>query len=174
MEAANLAYQAQRPTAPQLSSTLTQIREVVTHLRDDWYQDSVTNQEKKDLLRCVIERVTLEKQAGDKVLRAEICWQDGATSTVEVPKYLYSAPHLFHRITALARELPDAQIAEALNAEGLQTVKGRPWSQIDREWLSDYRRSCSSPGDQSNDRAEMLQTGPAVRETCRRAKSFVD
>jgi hypothetical protein len=24
--------------------------------------------------------------------------------------------------------VPDAQIAEALNAQGLQTVKGRPWS----------------------------------------------
>lgn len=142
VEAANLAYQAQRPTAQQLSSTLAQMREVVTHLRDYWYQDGVSNQEKKDLLRCVIERVTLEKQAGDKVLRAEICWQGGATSTVEVPKYLYSAPHLFHRITALARELPDAQIAEALNAQGLETVKGRPWS---ARRVMDFRLSNGIP-----------------------------
>lgn len=118
------------------------MREVLTYLRDYWYQDNVTNQEKKDLLRCVIERVTLEKQASGKVIRAEICWQGGATSTVEVPKYLYSAPQLFHRITELARDLPDGQIAEALNAEGLQTVKGRPWS---ARRVMDFRLSNGIP-----------------------------
>lgn len=100
----------------------------MTHLRDYWYQESVSNQEKKDLLRCVIERVLLEKQANDKVIRAEVCWQGGATTTIEVPKYLFSAPHLFHRITELARDLPDAQIADVLNEQGLETVKGHAWS----------------------------------------------
>jgi DNA invertase Pin-like site-specific DNA recombinase len=142
LEEARQAYQKSRPTKPQLRSTLLQMREVLTYLRDYWYQDNVTNQEKKDLLRCVIERVTLEKQASGKVIRAEICWQGGATSTVEVPKYLYSAPQLFHRITELARDLPDGQIAEALNAEGLQTVKGRPWS---ARRVMDFRLSNGIP-----------------------------
>jgi DNA invertase Pin-like site-specific DNA recombinase len=142
LETAKQAHQAQRPSSQQLSSTLMQIREVLTHLRDYWYQDSVTNQEKKELLRCVIERVTLEKQANGKVIRAQICWQGGATSTVEVPKYLYSAPHLFHHITELARELPDEQIAEALNTQGLETVKGRPWS---ARRVMDFRLSNGIP-----------------------------
>ena len=77
LEEVRQAHQAQRPSEQELQSTMTQMREVLTHLRDYWYQDSVTNQEKKDLLRCVIERVTLEKQANDKVIRAEICWQGG-------------------------------------------------------------------------------------------------
>jgi DNA invertase Pin-like site-specific DNA recombinase len=109
LEEARQAYQKSQLTKPELSSTLAQMRAVLAELRSYWYQDSVTNQEKKDLLRCVIERVTLEKQASGKAIRAEICWQGGATSTIEVPKYLYSAPHLFHRITELARELPDAE-----------------------------------------------------------------
>jgi DNA invertase Pin-like site-specific DNA recombinase len=142
LEEARQAYQKSRPTKQELSSTLAQMRAVLTELRSYWYQDSVTNQEKKELLRCVIERVTLEKQANRKVIRAEICWQGGATSIIEVPKYLYSAPHLFHRITALARELPDAQIAEALNAEGLETVKGRPWS---ARRVMDFRLSNAIP-----------------------------
>jgi hypothetical protein len=128
VEAAQQAYQHNRPTQDQVSSTLEQLQHVLTHLRDYWYQDGVTNQEKKDLLRCVIERVTLETHTSGKVIRADIGWQGGATSTVEVPKYLFSAPHLFYRITELAHNLPDGQIAEALNAEGLQTVKGRAWS----------------------------------------------
>ncbi len=142
LEEARQAYQKSRPTKPQLSSTLAQMRAVLNDLRSYWYQDSVTNQEKKELLRCVIERVTLEKQASGKVIRAEICWQGGATSLIEVPKYLYSAPQLFHRITALARDLPDAQAAEALNAEGLETVKGRPWS---ARRVMDFRLSNGIP-----------------------------
>ncbi len=142
LESAKVAHQAARPTPSQLQSTLSQMGEVVTHLRDYWYQDSVTNQDKKDLLRCVIERVLLEKQAGDRVIRAEVCWQGGATTTIEVPKYLFSAPHLFHRITELARELPDEQIAEALNAVGLETVKGRPWS---ARRVMDFRLSNGIP-----------------------------
>ncbi len=142
LESARQAHQAARPTQQRLQSTLAQMHAVVTHLRDYWYQESVSNQEKKDLLRCVIERVLLEKQANDKVIRAEVCWQGGATTTVEVPKYLFSAPHLFHRITELARELPDAQIAEVLNTQGLETVKGRAWS---ARRVMDFRLSNGIP-----------------------------
>src|SRR5437660_2006724 len=142
MESAKVAHQAARSTPSQLQSTLVQMKEVVTHLRDYWYQEALANQEKKDLLRCVIERVLLEKQANDRVIRAEVCWQGGATTTIEVPKYLFSAPHLFHRITELARELPDEQIAQALNAAGLETVKGRPWS---ARRVMDFRLSNGIP-----------------------------
>src|SRR5207247_8145537 len=74
LEEARQAYQKSQLTKPPLSSTLAQMRAVLAELRSYWYQDSVTNQEKKELLRCVIERVTLEKQASGKAIRAEICW----------------------------------------------------------------------------------------------------
>lgn len=142
LEAATQAHQAARPTEVQLRSTLVQMREVLAHLRDYWYQETVSNQEKKGLVRCVIERVLLEKQPTDKVIRAEVCWKGGASSLIEVPKYLFSAPHLFHRITDLARELPDEQIAQTLNAQGLETVKGRPWS---ARRVMDFRLSNGIP-----------------------------
>jgi DNA invertase Pin-like site-specific DNA recombinase len=142
LEAAQHAYRQNRPTQHQLSSTREEMEYVLTHLRDYWYQDGVSNQEKKDLLRCVIERVTLETHTSGKVIRAEIGWQGGAISTVEVPKYLFSAPHLFYRITELARSLTDGQIADALNAEGLQTVKGRAWS---ARRVMDFRLSNGIP-----------------------------
>lgn len=142
LEAAQHAYRQSRPTQHQLSSTREEMEYVLMHLRDYWYQDGVSNQEKKDLLRCVIERVTLETHTSGKVIRAEIGWQGGAISTVEVPKYLFSAPHLFYRIMELARSLMDGQIAEALNAEGLQTVKGRAWS---ARRVMDFRLSNGIP-----------------------------
>ncbi|MGO8950887.1 MAG: recombinase family protein, partial [Ktedonobacterales bacterium] len=128
LEAAEHTYGEQRPTPHQLQSTLAQIQEVVSHLRSYWYQETISDREKKELVRCVIERVTLATHTEGKVIRAEICWQGGATSQVEVPKYLFSAPQLFYRISDLARQFPDGQIADQLNAEGLQTVKGRAWS----------------------------------------------
>jgi len=142
LEAAQHAYRQNRPTQQQLSSTQEEMEDVLTHLRDYWYQDGVSNQEKKDLLRCVIERVTLETHTSGKVIRAEIGWQGGAISTLEVPKYLFSAPHLFYRIAELARSLTDGQIADALNAEGLQTVKGRVWS---ARRVMDFRLSNGIP-----------------------------
>jgi len=42
----------------------------------------------------------------------------------------------------LARELPDGQIADVLNEEGLQTVKGRPWS---ARRVMDFRLSNGIP-----------------------------
>jgi len=44
--------------------------------------------------------------------------------------------------TELARELPDEQIAQALNAAGLETVKGRPWS---ARRVMDFRLSNGIP-----------------------------
>jgi DNA invertase Pin-like site-specific DNA recombinase len=142
LETARQAYQQSRPTEPQLSSTLAQMQVVLTNLRHYWYQEEVTHQEKKELLRCVIERVNLTTQTRSKVIHVEICWQGGVQSEVEVPKYLFSAPQLFHRITELARSLTDTHIAADLNAEGLQTVKGRAWS---ARRVMDFRLSNGIP-----------------------------
>ncbi len=142
LETARQAYQTQRPTEPQLKSTLAQMQVVLNNLRHYWYQEEVTHQDKKELLRCVIERMNLTTQTSGKVIRVEICGLGGATCEVEVPKYLFSAPQFFHRITELARSLTDTQIAEALNAEGLQTVKGRTWS---ARRVMDFRLSNGIP-----------------------------
>lgn len=142
LQAAEYAYQAQRPTPHQLQSTLAQMQDVMSHLRTYWYHEAISDREKKELVRCVIERVTLTTHTEGKVIRAEVSWQGGATSAVEVPKYLFSAPQLFYRITELARQFPDGQIADLLNAEGLQTVKGHPWS---ARRVMDFRLSNGIP-----------------------------
>lgn len=142
LEAARQAYQQSRPTPQQLSSTLAQMQAVLNNLRHYWYQEEVTQQEKKELLRCVIERVNLTTQTSGQVIHVEICWQGGATNEVEVPNYLFSAPQLFHRITELAHSLTDTPIAAVLTAEGLQPVKGRAWS---ARCVMDFRLSNGIP-----------------------------
>jgi DNA invertase Pin-like site-specific DNA recombinase len=123
---ARQTFRAQQKPAAQLASTLAQLRHVVSHLRSYWFQPELTNQDKKEILRCLIEQVFLEK--GGKVIRARVCWYGGAYSDLDVPKYLFSAPHLYHRVRDLAHTQTDQEIAATLNQEGLQTVKNKPWT----------------------------------------------
>jgi hypothetical protein len=114
----------QRPTPP--ISTPEQMRELLGQLRDRWYGGHFEVQAKKELLRCVIERVRLASKG--KLMRAEVIWQGGARSELEVPKYMGASTTAYHRVIALARTHTDAEIAEQLNSEELRTMKGKPWT----------------------------------------------
>jgi DNA invertase Pin-like site-specific DNA recombinase len=140
LEQAKKAYEAQRPTTRELRSTLEQMQHVVAHLRDHWYVDRLSIQDKKELLRCLIERVFLEGQ--DKVIRTEVSWYGGAISELDVPKYLFSAPHIYHRIRQMARTHTDAEISAMLNQEDIKTVKGRSWTP---RRVMDFRLSNAIP-----------------------------
>ncbi|MCP5016590.1 MAG: recombinase family protein [Ketobacter sp.] len=133
-------YRTQRHTAYERQSTLAQMQTVVSQLRDIWDQDQVSMQDKKELLRCLIEKVFLENQG--RLIRTQVCWYGGATSELDVPKYLFSSPHLYHKITQFAKAHTDREIAALLNQEGLTTVKGRPWSS---RRVMDFRLSNAIP-----------------------------
>jgi len=140
LEAVRKAYQEQRITPQELSSTLAQMREVIAHLRQYWYSDRLAQDEKKELLRCLIEQVFLQTQ--EKLIRAQIHWYGGAVSELDVPKYLFSAPSIYHRISELAHTLTDAEIALLLNQENVRTVKGKLWT---ARRVMDFRKSNQIP-----------------------------
>jgi excisionase family DNA binding protein len=140
LEEAKRAYEAQRPTEYELRSTLEQMKAVITGLRERWYTEDVTMRDKKELLRCLVESVFLEGRG--KIIRAEVNWQGGAISELDVPKYLFSSPRIYHRVRDLARTRTDAEIAEELNQEGTKTVKGKPWTP---RRVMDFRLSNAIP-----------------------------
>jgi DNA invertase Pin-like site-specific DNA recombinase len=140
LEEAKKAYEAQRPTAYELRSTLEQMREVVNGLQEHWYTEDITMQDRKELLRCLVESVFLESRG--KIIRVEVNWQGGAISELDVPKYLFSSPHIYHRVRDLARTHTDAEIAEELNQEGTKTVKNKPWTP---RRVMDFRLSNAIP-----------------------------
>lgn len=140
LEAARKEYQSQKITPQELSNSMEQMREVIDHLRDYWYKKGLTFQEKKDLLRCLIEQVFLETHG--KIIRAQIHWYGGAISELDVPKYLFSTPYLYHRIAELARILTDSEIANSLNQENVLTAKGKPWT---ARRVMDFRKSNQIP-----------------------------
>lgn len=127
VEAARKEYELRRHKQRPLQSTLDQMRHVVEHLRQYWHGRSLTQEDKKELVRTLVERVFLQRQ--QKLIRAQVNWYGGAISELDVPKYLFSTPQLYYRIKELARTQTDKQIAASLNAEGLPTAKNKEWNQ---------------------------------------------
>ena len=140
VETARQAYAAQRPTAQNITSTAAQMQAAVAQLQPLWYGENVNLGEKKELLRCVVEQVFLESRG--QVIGVRVGWYGGAVSELEVPKYLFSAPQLYHCVRDLAQTQTDAEIATQLNQRGLPTVKDKPWT---ARRVMDFRRSNGIP-----------------------------
>jgi DNA invertase Pin-like site-specific DNA recombinase len=138
--AARAECERRRPPSPPPVSTPEQMRAMLEQFRQVWHGGRLAPQDKKELLRCVIERVELATDG--KVIRAEVVWQGGARSPLDVPKYLGASSAAYHRVLALAQAHTDAEIAAALNAEGLPTMKGKPWT---ARRVMDFRVSNAIP-----------------------------
>lgn len=140
LAAAQQAYVAQTSTATTLQSTVAELQAVIAHLPEYWHSAALTCQDQKELLRCLIDSVFLEN-AG-KLIRAEIHWQGGACSALEIPKYLFSSAALYQRVSELAHTYTDAEIAARLNQEHTLTFKGKLWT---ARRVMDFRRSNAIP-----------------------------
>jgi hypothetical protein len=79
---------ARRPPAAALVPLPDELREAFTdigrHLPHLWRQGRLTQPQKKALLRCLIDKVVLQRVARDRV-QARIVWRGGETTTREVP-----------------------------------------------------------------------------------------
>lgn len=164
--ASQQAYAAHKPSEYQRQSSLTVMREVITNLRHHWFAAEMPVAEQKEILRCLLERIVLAR--ADKMIRTTICWQGGACSQLDVPQYLFSSPYLFWRVSELARTQTDREIAATLNQEGIQTVKGRPWS--DRR-VMDFRLSNTIPSGFTT-RTELRLTDSGYVTTPEAAQQF--
>lgn len=124
-DAARAEYARRTPSPPPLS-TPEQMQAMLAQLRQLWHSGQLTPRDQKELLRCVIAQVELATDG--PVIRAEVVWQGGARSHLDVPKYLGASSAATHRVRELAHTHTDAAIAAQLNAEGQPTMKGKPWT----------------------------------------------
>src|SRR5947209_18914205 len=76
-------------------STPDQMREILGQLRRRWFAGEFDVQSKKELLRCVIDQVRLTTKG--KVVRAEVVWQGGGRSEIDVRKYMGAATEGDHQ-----------------------------------------------------------------------------
>ncbi len=116
------------PVPPVLSEELkaafTQLGQKLPEL---WPTERLSRAQKKALLRCLIDKVVVQRSPRDQ-LHTRIVWKGGDTTTIAIPiavnsiAELSNGAELEQRILSLSREgVDDETIAQQLTAEGFRS-----------------------------------------------------
>jgi DNA invertase Pin-like site-specific DNA recombinase len=122
-----------RELAPLTEAEQQAVRLLAQDLPALWQAPTTTEADRKRLLRLVIREVTLTVHSESRSAEFVILWSGEVTTqhTVTCPPigwHCVTAAPLVQRIRELAAHYPDHQIAEILNAEGIATQTGKPWT----------------------------------------------
>ncbi|WP_211225306.1 hypothetical protein [Rubritepida flocculans] len=123
---------AEGPTIAASSTLRMQLLEIQRSLPPLWADPRLTPAQRKALLRCLIEKVVLERTAADRVnLRIVWCggdWSDLVADTGgHALRELSGIAEIERCVAAMARSgASDADIAAALNERGYRLAHGRP------------------------------------------------
>jgi len=106
------------------------LTELIKNFSRIWHEPSISNADRKRIVRLVIEDVTLikDKQKGD--IHAHIRFKGGATRSVKlaIPVIIYekwkTKPHIIKEIDQLLDEHTESQIAHLLTERGIRTSHG--------------------------------------------------
>jgi DNA invertase Pin-like site-specific DNA recombinase len=121
-------------TAPQPwgSAERARVRALATDIPALWQAATTSMGERKEIVRCLIDRVVVMVRADSEDVRVAIHWQGGATTehVVQRPVRRYEQLHAFNelreRIVRLRRQgRTAAEIAAQLNRDGYRTPKTR-------------------------------------------------
>jgi hypothetical protein len=118
-------------------------RQRILNLAEDlpalWHAPTTTAAERKQLVRFLVQDVTLTKR--ERVISLAIRWQTQACTVAEVPRPPRSCDTrrtpeaVVERVRALAARHSDRQIASVLNAEGLVSGTGQPLTAARVQWI---------------------------------------
>lgn len=123
-----LAGQAARPTAEQYR----RIEQLARHLPDVWHAPQTTAQEKKEIVRCLVERVTAKRQRGHVQADVAIHWHGGNVTghalhlAAQRYDHMPDCRRLLDRVAHWRRRgCTTARIAARLNDEGFAPPRRR-------------------------------------------------
>jgi hypothetical protein len=127
------AQAQERELAPLTEDDKETIRRLAEDVPALWYAETTTMAERKRLLRCLIQDVTLDAftKPGFSIIR--ICWHTGTTTVIEAerPRSGCRTPReVVARLRELAQYYTDDQIADTLNAEQIPTATGMTWNKL--------------------------------------------
>jgi DNA invertase Pin-like site-specific DNA recombinase len=126
---------------PSSEPSREQLETLARDLPKLWAATSTAHRDRKRLLRTIIADVTLTSQPEGRELQVGIRWRSGASEqhTIQRPPKPADAQRTPSPAVELTRRLaPDhtnAQIACQLNAAGLRTGKGRPFTPDSVQWI---------------------------------------
>ena len=115
---------------PLSASDKERLKSYGENLPELWSAPTTRAQERKRIVRCLIQQVVVTVPTEGCRLKADVHWSGGERTVVEVPKgksgvHRYvSDPELIELIRQLAREFSDVQIARILHRKRLRTPKG--------------------------------------------------
>lgn len=109
------------------------VRQLSQDLPAVWFAPTTKAVDRKRLLRLVIEDVTVTTYPEQRSAKLVVRWNGGHLTEYEVhcPPigwHCITAEQILARIRELASQLPDHQIAQQLNAEGIATQTGKEWT----------------------------------------------
>lgn len=134
LQQAEETWQRQQCQRPQLESLTPEIRRALEQagkgLPQLWSREDFFSQaQRKALLRCLIDKVVVQRTAADCV-RARIVWKGGSTTSTDIPMSVGSfadlsfAEEMEKKLVELARQgVPDEAIAEQLTQEGFRSPR---------------------------------------------------
>lgn len=120
-----------RELAPLSAADKEMIRRLAEDVPALWHAQTTTMEERKRLLRCLIEDVTLDAFSRPGYSILHVRWHTGTITTVEVERPgsgRRKAVEIIERVRELAEHHPDDQIADILNAEGVTNALGQEWN----------------------------------------------
>lgn len=120
--------------APLTRDEQAAVRRLAEDLPAVWAAETTTMADRKRLLRLAVQEVTVTVRSEQRrSAEVTVLWSGGVTTQHEVvcpPTgwHCVTDAALVERLRELAQRLPDYQIAELLNAEGVTTQTGKPWT----------------------------------------------
>lgn len=143
---ADYAAFEKRRVSPVTAAEAAQLQTLAGDLPMLWHGPTVTHEQRKQLLRCLIRDVTLRR--GAEAIEIGICWQTGATTATTVPFRPSAAvlnqtdPAILARIRELAVDHTDTRITQILNQEGYKPLTA---PQFERRLVVHLRKSHGIP-----------------------------
>jgi DNA invertase Pin-like site-specific DNA recombinase len=115
-----------------------------------WKAPTTKAKDRKRILRLLLKDVTVEKLPEPKQLMLHVRWQGGALEDIPVtippnrPDQIRYPEAIIEKVRGLAKEQRDAQIAEALNDEGIPSAQGKPFTIAMIKWIR-YKHRIPAP-----------------------------
>jgi DNA invertase Pin-like site-specific DNA recombinase len=125
-----------RPMPPR-----TELEALARDLPRLWGASTTSAKDRKRLVRSLVADVTLQSEPAGGRLRIGIRWCSGAVEEVVMHRWKSAvesrrtSADVVALVARLAPERPDAEIADALNAEGRTTGTGRPFDVEAVRWV---------------------------------------
>jgi excisionase family DNA binding protein len=150
-----------------------QLRALAEDLPRLWKSPTTSAQDRKRMLRLLINDITVDKQQARRKAVLHIRWQGGAVEDRSVdlplpaPDRVRYPEALVNRVRSLAASMTDTQIAATLNAEKLLSAKGKRFTPTMVKWVR-YRYDIAMPSQKRPDEltvgevADRLAVSPGV------------